>query len=87
MKCANCNKSALYVYRMTRTKALYYCGTDLPKFLDERRRAGLLAITEEFTKEKELALEILSPSTPELEEESVEDSAPKVKKTTKKSVK
>ena len=87
MKCANCNKNALYVYRMTRTKALYYCGKDLPKFLDERRRAGLLAITEEFTKEKELALEIVSPSTPEVEEEPVEESTPKEKKTTKKSVK
>ena len=52
MKCANCDKNALYMYRMTRNKALYYCGKDLPKFLDERRRAGLLAITEEFTKEK-----------------------------------
>jgi hypothetical protein len=83
MKCANCDKNALFMYRMTRNKALYYCGKDLPKFLEERRRAGLLAITEEFTKEKELALEILSPSTPE----SVEDPTPKVKKTTKKSVK
>lgn len=81
MKCANCDKNALFMYRMTKNKALYYCGKDLPKFLDERRRAGLLAITEEFTKEKELALEILSPSTSE------EEPQPKAKKTTKKSAK
>lgn len=81
MKCANCDKNALFMYRMTKNKALYYCGKDLPKFLEERRRAGLLAITEEFTKEKELALEILSPSDPE------EDPTPIAKKTTKKSVK
>ena len=81
MKCANCDKNALFMYRMTRNKALYYCGKDLPKFLDERRRAGLLAITEEFTKEKELALEILSTPDPE------EESTPIAKKTTKKSVK
>jgi hypothetical protein len=81
MKCANCDKNALFMYRITKNKALYYCGKDLPKFLDERRRAGLLAITEEFTKEKETALDILSPSTSE------EDSQPKEKKTTKKSAK
>jgi hypothetical protein len=69
------------MYRMTKNKALYYCGKDLPKFLEERRRAGLLAITEEFTKEKELALEILSTSDPE------EEPTPIAKKTTKKSVK
>ena len=81
MKCANCDSDALYVYRVTLNKSVYYCGKDLPKFLEERRRAGLLAITEEFTKEKELALEILSTSDPE------EEPTPIAKKTTKKSVK
>jgi hypothetical protein len=47
MKCANCSDDALYVYRLTFEKAIYYCKKDLPKFLDERRKAGFLDIPKE----------------------------------------
>jgi len=42
MKCANCNNDAQYVYKITNDHTILYCAKDLPKFLDERRKAGLL---------------------------------------------
>jgi hypothetical protein len=63
MKCANCDRDALFEYRITKGKSIYYCGKDLPKFLEERKKAGLLKITPAFTEAKESALEQLSPET------------------------
>lgn len=60
MKCANCSKDAMYVYRITKSKSVYYCGKDLPSFLEDRRKAGLLNITEAFTEAKESVVETLS---------------------------
>ena len=60
MKCANCSKDALYVYRITKSNSVYYCGKDLPSFLEDRRKAGLLNITQTLTEAKEEAVEILS---------------------------
>lgn len=79
MKCANCDKDALFEYQITKQKSIYYCGKDLPGFLEERKKAGLLKITSAFTEAKESALEQLSPET---------TPAPKpVKKTNKKTAK
>ena len=60
MKCANCSNDAMYVYRITKLESIYYCGKDLPRFLEERRKAGLLNITEAFTEAKESVVEALS---------------------------
>jgi hypothetical protein len=79
MKCANCDKDALFEYQITKTKSIYYCGKDLPGFLEERKKAGLLKITPAFTEAKESALESLSP-------ENTEEPTT-VKKTTKKTAK
>lgn len=77
MKCANCNNNASYEYQITKDNSLFYCGKDLPNFLDERKRAGLLKITEQFNKDLASALDVLG--TP-----AVDAPKPK-KKTTKKS--
>jgi len=45
MKCANCNNDAYYIYRITDQIFTPYCEKDLPKFLDSRRKAGLLETT------------------------------------------
>jgi hypothetical protein len=63
MKCANCDRDALFEYRLTQKKSIFYCGKDLPGFLEERRKAGLLQITSAFTEAKESALEQLSLET------------------------
>ena len=60
MKCANCSNDAMYIYRITKLESIYYCGRDLPRFLEERRKAGLLNITEAFTEAQESAVEELS---------------------------
>lgn len=60
MKCANCLNDAMYVYRITKTESVYYCGKDLPSFLEDRRKAGLLNITEAFIEAKEEVVETLS---------------------------
>lgn len=65
MKCANCDSFALFEYRLTRNLSQFYCGTHLPKFLDARRRAGLLTITAQHDEEKKSALNILSVKLPE----------------------
>jgi len=60
MKCANCSTDAMYVYRITKTESVYYCGKDLPSFLEDRRKAGLLNITQALIEAKEEVVEILS---------------------------
>ena len=77
MKCANCENNASYEYKITKGSSLFYCGKDLPNFLDERRKAGLLTITEKFTEDLTSALNVLGTST-------VDTLKPK-KKTIKKS--
>lgn len=60
MTCANCSTSALYAYHVTPTKAIYYCGKHLPRFLEPRRKAGLLALTPAHAEQLESALAIVS---------------------------
>ena len=83
MKCANCSRDAMYEYRMTDSKSLFYCGKDLPAFLEGRRRAGLLAITPKLTEELSSALSAIATNQPV--EEGLEEESPKpVKKAAKK---
>ena len=65
MKCANCNRDALFEYQITQKTSILYCGSHLPGFLEERKKAGLLKITSAFTEAKESALEQLSSETVE----------------------
>lgn len=83
MKCVNCSSPALFEYRLTGKTSIFYCDRDLPRFLDERKRAGLLTLTQEYKDSAKTALEAVTyePSSPASTEE-----APK-KKTTKKSAK
>lgn len=84
MKCANCNNDAMFEYKITKNKSIFYCGKDLPGFLEERKLAGLLQITAAYTEAKNIAVDALS-FVPEAIEIPV--SAPKKKTTTKKSAK
>ena len=85
MKCANCKNPSLFEYRLTHEVSVFYCGKHLPKFLQERKRAQLLVVTEEFQEKKEEAKEVLSPEDEEVEtEEEPELEAPKKKAPKKK---
>ena len=84
MKCANCSKDALFEYQITHTKSIFYCGSDLPRFLEGRKKAGLLKITSAFSEAQKSALEQLSLETiTEIPEEEPAESTP-VKKASKK---
>ena len=62
MKCANCDTAALYIYNITPSKAVLYCGKHLPRFLEARRKAGLLALTAAHKEQLDSALASLSKS-------------------------
>ena len=85
MKCDNCNKEALFEYKINKVNSVFYCGKDLPSFLNERKKAGLLTITEAHKESSVTALEALSTPKPETTEQT--PIAPKKKATTKKSAK
>ena len=68
----------MFEYRLTQTKSIFYCGNDLPSFLEERKKAGLLTITEEYKEAAKTALEAVAYEAPK------STTSPK-KKTTKKS--
>lgn len=84
MKCSNCDKEALYEYKITLKNSVFYCGKDLPKFLDARKRAGLLTLTEKHAEEKETAIAALSTETVAGETLTEETPAPKKKAAKKK---
>ena len=78
MKCANCDKQAMFEYRVTQAYSIFYCGNDLPSFLEERKKAGLLTITEAYKDAAKTALEAVAYEAPK-------PTTPPKKKTTKKS--
>lgn len=84
MKCANCDTDAAYVYNITAKTGILYCGEHLPRFLEERRKAGLLKTTDAMKSQQDSALSVLSGSetTPVVEETPAP--APRVKKAAKK---
>lgn len=82
MKCANCQTSAMYEYRLTQESSVFYCGTHLPAFLEPRRRAGALKITSALTEELNSALETLATNSKQ--EETTSETPKPVKKAAKK---
>lgn len=61
MKCANCDKPALYVYEGPGIRPLPYCPDDLPVFLQGKARSGALKTTEAYEAIRNQALSALSP--------------------------
>jgi hypothetical protein len=79
MKCANCSSDALYEYKITQKTSTLYCDAHLPKFLEERKIAGLLALTSKNKEHSDAAVSILStsPSTPAPEPKPAKKTAKK----------
>lgn len=78
MKCDNCDKQAMFEYRLTQSKSLFYCGKDLPGFLEERKKAGLLTITDAYKEAAKTAVEAVAYEAPK-------PATPPKKKSSKKS--
>ena len=83
-KCSNCNNDAMYEYKLTLKTSVFYCGKDLPKFLESRKKALLLTTTDAYAQAKEEALSalVLPSSVIEVEEAPAEE--PKKRATKKK---
>jgi hypothetical protein len=79
MKCINCDLRAMFEYKISKVESILYCGKCLPSFLNDRKKAGLLTITEEYKEDQASALKALAPETTDSEE------TPKKKAASKKS--
>lgn len=44
MKCANCQRDALYTYQISGGYSIHYCQAHLPGFLTSQKKAGLLPL-------------------------------------------
>jgi hypothetical protein len=73
MTCANCSAPALYTYKVSVTKGIDYCGKHLPRFLEARRKAGLLTLTEQHGVALDEAMTKLSKSKKKKTEPVVEE--------------
>lgn len=73
MKCANCDRPAIYKYDPRPLTPTYYCDKHLPLFLEPSAKMGLLETTPAFDEVRRSALEKLSPaSVPDAVEEEVQ---------------
>lgn len=61
--CANCDNSSVWIYEITPSHTIPYCGLHLPKFLNDRKNAGLLKRSEEMVQEQSDAFETLAPKS------------------------
>ena len=61
--CANCTNTSAWIYEITPTHTIPYCSTHLPKFLNNRKNAGLLKSSEDMAKEKSDAFTALAPKS------------------------
>ena len=75
MKCANCDETSLYEYKIVENKSIFYCDKHLPKFLDGMRRAGNLSTTQHMVDSVEEALSVLNTDAekPKKKKSKVED--------------
>ena len=61
MKCANCDNNAMFEYRITKQESILYCGKCLPSLLNDRKKAGLLAITQQYKDDQASSIKTLAP--------------------------
>ena len=76
--CANCSDSATYIYEISEAHTILYCGTHLPKFLNDRKNAGTLKTTSEAVQEKSGAFEALAPKSSKKSSKAVVEEVPVV---------
>lgn len=63
MKCANCERPALFVYEGAGIRPVSYCDAHLPRFLQGAARKGSLRTTEAYAATQRAALSALAPLT------------------------
>lgn len=65
--CVNCTNEAVYEYVISTSYSQFYCRKDLPKFLKEQARQGLLEIKAKIETKKTKKEPTVEETTPEEE--------------------
>ena len=86
MSCEVCKGPSLYIYRITDKIGINYCDGCLPKFLVERKKAGLLETTDGYKSAVEEGLKNITTTPAPVEDTApvVEELAPVKKKAASK---
>ena len=61
--CVNCSNDSVWTYEITPSQTIPYCSLHLPKFLNDRKNAGLLKRSDEMVQEQSDAFEALAPKS------------------------
>ena len=76
--CANCSNTSVWIYEITPSHTIPYCGVHLPKFLNDRKNAGLLKRSDEMVQEQSDAFESLAPKSSKKTSKAVVEETPVV---------
>ena len=76
--CANCSNTSVWIYEITPSHTIPYCGVHLPKFLNDRKNAGLLKRSDEMVQEQSDAFESLSTKSSKKTSKAVVEETPVV---------
>lgn len=76
--CANCTNTSVWIYEITPSHTIPYCGVHLPRFLNDRKNAGLLKRSDEMVQEQSDAFESLAPKSSKKTSKAVVEETPVV---------
>lgn len=76
--CANCTSESAWIYEITPSHTIPYCSMHLPKFLNNRKNAGLLKRSDEMVQEQSDAFEALAPKSSKKTSKATVEEAPVV---------
>lgn len=76
--CVNCTNDSVWTYEITPSQTLPYCSLHLPRFLNDRKNAGLLKRSDEMVQEQSDAFEALAPKSSKKTSKAVVEETPVV---------
>lgn len=59
--CVNCQNPSVFIYEISSSHTILYCSLHLPRFLMDKKNAGLLKRSDEMVQEQSDAFGVLSP--------------------------
>ena len=76
--CVNCTNDSVWTYEITPSQTIPYCSLHLPRFLSDRKNAGLLKRSDEMVQEQSDAFEALAPKSSKKTSKAVVEETPVV---------
>jgi len=76
--CVNCTNDSVWTYEITPSQTIPYCSLHLPRFLNDRKNAGLLKRSDEMVQEQSDAFEALAPKSSKKTSKAVVEETPVV---------